>query len=461
MSFDFDAYRIAIGSNENDRIGESSRNDYLWGRAGADKLGGGMGKDVLYGDAGNDLVSGNAGVDLLYGGTGNDKLYGGALGDTLRGEEGNDYLDEGAGHGDLEGGMGNDTLVGGQGPDAFTVDRTSGDDVIKDFTAGAGMFDHLALMGLRWKDLTIAETAGGTRVSWDGGSVLLEGVRKSQLAQDDFMFADAPDLPPGPRDADGPSPERSSPSVPGPEITGSTLTGEQKSFDGKADALLKKGDLAFDFDRYDVEVGTKRADHMEGSSAWDHKFGRAGNDTLHGGGGNDVLNGDAGNDLLRGDDGMDQLDGGAGNDRLLGGAMADMLMGEDGADRLDAGAGHDMLEGGRGNDTLVGGTGADAFIVDPMSGNDVVFDFEATGVAQRAFDHIAFRDINADDLTIADTCKGALISWDVNGDGRKEGSILLEDVAVADLRQSDFLFVSEPQFVPGISDFGSHYIFPA
>lgn len=77
---------------------------------------------------------------------------------------------------------------------------------------------------------------------------------------------------------------------------------------------------------------------------------------------------------LRGDDGMDRLDSGSGNDRLYGGAMADMLMGKDGADRLDAGAGHDMLEGGRGNDTLIGGPGADAFIVDPMSGNDVVFD---------------------------------------------------------------------------------------
>lgn len=192
LSFDFDNYRIAIGGSDSDRIGQSTRNDYLWGRGGADELGGGMGKDVLYGDGGRDLVSGNAGADLLYGGTGNDRLYGGLQDDTLRGEDGNDYLDEGAGHGDLEGGRGNDTLVGGQGPDAFTVDRTSGDDVIKDFTAGPGMFDHLALVGLRWEDLTIAETAAGTRVSWDGGSVLLEGVRMRNLAQDDFMFADRP-----------------------------------------------------------------------------------------------------------------------------------------------------------------------------------------------------------------------------------------------------------------------------
>lgn len=462
LVFDFDMHRIAVGSNGNDRIGQSPLNDYLWGRGGADSLGGGAGKDVLYGDGGNDLLSGNAGADLLYGGLGADRMYGGALGDTLRGEEGNDYLDEGDGHGDLEGGPGNDTLVGGQGPDAFTVNRTSGDDVIRDFTAGPGMFDHLALGdGLRWEDLTISETGAGTRVSWAEGSVLLEGVRKSDLAQDDFMFAEAPDLPPASRDAPGAAPERPTPSVAGPQITSSSLGGEQESFDAKADAMLKKGGLSFDFDRYEVSIGTSRGDHLEGGSAWDQMFGRAGNDSLHGHGGNDVLNGDAGNDELKGDEGMDQLDGGTGNDRLYGGAMADMLMGGDGADRLDAGAGHDMLEGGRGNDTLVGGTGADAFIVDPMSGDDVVFDFEATGPAQGAFDHVALRDIDAEDLRIADTCTGARISWDVNHDGRYEGSVLLHGVDVSDLRQSDFMFVSEPQFVPGISDAGSDYIFAA
>lgn len=96
-----------------------------------------------------------------------------------------------------------------------------------------------------------------------------------------------------------------------------------------------------------------------------------------------------------------------------------------------------------------------------MSGNDVVFDFEATGLAQGAFDHLALRDIDAEDLSIRYTCEDALISWDTNDDGRKEGSILLKNVVVADLRQSDFMFVSEPQFVPGISDSGSDYIFLA
>lgn len=81
-------------------------------------------------------------------------------------------------------------------------------------------------------------------------------------------------------DAQRSRPELPSPGVPGPEITGSPLDAEQKSFDATADALLNKGGLAFDFDRYEVTAGTKRGDDLEGSAAWDNMFGRAGSDAL-------------------------------------------------------------------------------------------------------------------------------------------------------------------------------------
>jgi hypothetical protein len=93
---------------------------------------------------------------------------------------------------------GNRGLVGGPGPDAFVFRPESDNDVIKGFTAGPGMFDHMAFEdGLRWQDLTITDTDKGALISWQGGSVLLEGVAKSALAQDDFMFSDKPGLPPG------------------------------------------------------------------------------------------------------------------------------------------------------------------------------------------------------------------------------------------------------------------------
>lgn len=117
-----------------------------------------------------------------------------------------------------------------------------------------------------------------------------------------------------------------------------------------------------------------------------------------------------------------------------------------------------MLEGGPGNDVLLGGAGSDAFMVSPDSGDDVVLDFQATGLAQGLFDHIAFMDIDAADVTVGDTGLGAKMTWDVDHDGAADGSLLLAGVRVEDLRQSDFMF-DTPQFVGGISDVGSWYIF--
>lgn len=467
LSFDFDQTRVSVGGRSADRVLGGATDDHLWGRGGNDQIAGGGGDDILYGQDGTDLLTGGLGADRLVGGAGADRLFGGDGADMLMGGDGNDFLDEGAGHGDLEGGKGNDILVGGQGPDAFGFEKGSGDDVIRDFTAGPGMFDHLALRGLTWEDLSISDTNAGVRVSWEGGSVLLEGVAKSQLAQDDFMFAEQPDLPPGAHAPSAPTPERASMSSDGPTIGSSTLGPVQGSFDLWADFSMARDDVAFDFDQFGVVAGSTRADVIRGGDTDDNLFGRAGDDHLVGLAGDDILEGGAGQDLLDGGDGADRLVGGSGNDKLAGGAQADELMGGDGRDYLDAGAGHDMIEGGTGNDAIRGGTGADAFIVDPTSGNDIVFDFEALGPAQGAFDHIALRDITPDDVTVSTGTRswdgqdysGALVSWDVNHDGSADGSVLLANVRPEDLRQSDFMFVEEPGFVAGVSTEGSYYIF--
>ena len=467
LVFDFDAgqapydYKLGVGGREPDVLTGDEARDHLWGLSGADLLTGGDQDDVLYGDQGRDTLSGGDGSDRLLGGSGRDRLFGAAEADSLHGDEGDDYLDEGAGHGDLEGGMGNDTLVGGRGPDAFAVDPTSGDDVIRDFTAGPGMFDHLALRNLRWEDLSFQDTAAGVRISWAGGSVLLEGVRQSDLAQDDFMFADAPDIPPGERDPAGPTAERPSPTSEGPRSHERRLDGEK--FDKAADDELQDGAVRFGFqgdEAYQVVVGTLDDDALAGGATWDNMFGRDGNDLLTGAGGDDILQGDAGDDRLDGGDGMDRLDGGMGADTLAGGSMADELMGMEGADSLAAGAGHDMIEGGVGDDTIAGGTGADAFIVSPDSGFDVVFDFEARGQAQGAFDHLALRDIRPDQVSVTDQAEGAFVSWSTDADAAPEGGVLLQGVFRADLRQSDFMFVDEPGFVAGINDYGSWLVFP-
>jgi Ca2+-binding RTX toxin-like protein len=467
LTFDFDAgrerydYQVSIGDEGNDALVGRGDRDHFWGLGGNDLLNGDRENDVLYGDSGADTLSGGDGADRLTGGMDGDRLYGGRDADALMGGMGNDYLDEGAGHGDLEGGMGDDTLVGGLGPDAFAVDPTSGNDVIRDFTAGPGMFDHLALRDLRWEDLSFEDTPAGVRVSWQGGSVLLEGVRQADLAQDDFMFAEEPDLPPASRPATAPTPERPTPSVEGPDPRHGDLPGER--FDQAADAAMRDGDVALTFtgdETYQVLVGEREADQLTGGESVDNIFGRDGADTLLGAGGDDVLQGDAGDDRLEGGDGMDRLDGGMGADTLTGGAMVDDIMGMEGADSIDAGAGHDMIEGGMGNDTITGGTGADAFIVDPHSGFDVITDMEVRGEAQGAFDHLALRDIRPDQVSVVDRAEGAFVSWNTDRDADPEGGVLLQGVFKADLRQSDFMFVEEPGFVPGISTAGSDWIFP-
>lgn len=480
LSFDFDRDRyrdqegnrygyqvnVAGAGASADVLPGTDQRDFLFGLGGNDQLAGGAQDDFLYGGEGNDLLTGGIGQDRLQGGAGNDRLFGGDEDDDLTGGAGDDFLDEGAGHGDLEGGMGNDTLVGGQGPDAFAFDRMSGNDVIRDFTAGPGMFDHLVLRaGIRFAELRFDDSnPAGVRISWQNAegvyasSVLLEGVRQADLAQDDFMFTDTPDLPPGTRDPSGPAPERQPTANSGPEVGSSTQGTAPQAFDAFADAYLSRADeLAFDYDDFTVSVGSARNDRITGTDQIDNLIGRAGNDRLGGLAGDDVLQGDAGDDRLDGGEGSDWLDGGQGDNRLDGGDQADVLMGEQGRDRIDGGAGHDMIEGGEGDDRLTGGAGADAFIVEPGSGDDIIFDFEATGAAQGAFDHIALRDIRPDQVTVTDTGRGALVSWDTD---MGDGSVLLVGVSKADLRQSDFMFYEEPGFVEGISDFGSFYIFP-
>lgn len=442
-------YRIGVGSAADDAASGGDERAFLWALAGNDTLVAGAAGGALYGDSGDDLLIGNAGPDRLMGGKGNDRIYGGAANDMLMGGEGNDLLDEGPGHGDLDGGPGDDTLIGGPGADAFAIGPDTGNDVIKDFTAGPGMFDHIAIRGLHWSDLSFLDTPAGVTISWATGSVLLEGVRQADLAQDDFMFMDSPELPPGTRAPTGPSAERTSPSADGPATTAQAANGALPA------SFQVQGDKS-----YRVAIGAAGADSLQGGGDDDdHLFGLDGNDTLVGGAGDDVLEGNAGDDMLVGGAGRDRLDGGPGNDTLMGGDDNDELMGGDGDDVIDAGAGHDMIEGGKGNDTIAGGPGADAFIVRPDSGNDVVLDFEATGAAQGAFDHVAFIDILPEQVTVADTAEGALVSWDVNGDGVADGSVLLKGVPKSDLRQSDFMFNARPGFVPGVSAVGSYYVF--
>ncbi len=86
---------------------------------------------------------GKSGDDGVTGGDGADNLVGGANDDTLDGGAGDDRLNGGAGDDVLIGGLDDDQLRGGSGADVFLFDfgggqAAPGDDVVKDFNAGAG-----------------------------------------------------------------------------------------------------------------------------------------------------------------------------------------------------------------------------------------------------------------------------------------------------------------------------------
>jgi Ca2+-binding RTX toxin-like protein len=440
----FGDHQLFIGDRSPDRYEGGATEDWLFGRAGPDRLTGGEGDDDLLGGDGGDRLDGGGGMDHLDGGRGDDRLFGGSDNDGLRGGDGNDRLDEGDGHGDLEGGRGDDRLTGGRGADAFVVDPNSGHDVIYDFVAGPGMFDHLALRDIEPEELVFEQTGRGARISWNDGaaSVLLVGVDLGDLAQDDFMFTDDKELIPVGRD-------------PGEADRLVRSRAERPEREAVQDTALGTDGRTFRFDEFLVRAGTDGADAFGGTAARDYYLGLGGDDALSGGAEDDDLWGDAGDDVLTGGDGMDHLKGGLGDDELDGGAMADNLMGEDGADLIRAGAGHDMIEGGRGNDTLDGGDGADAFVVRRDSGDDVVIGGFTPGPG--AFDHVAFIDILPEEVTVQDTDRGALVSWGA-------GSILLEGVRKQDMAQDDFMFssVEGGGFVddPAITFEGSRLIFP-
>lgn len=162
--------------------------------------------------------------------------------------------------------------------------------------------------------------------------------------------------------------------------------------------------------------------------------------TIYGTKGNDKLAGGDGNDVLHGLDGNDLLDGGADHDKLFGG---------NGNDTLRGGNGNDVLTGGLGADKLTGGAGSDRFVFASIkdstvsaSGRDTIFDFgtgdkinlSAIDANVRTAKDDAFAFIGtkafsktAGELRYEKKASDTYLFGDVNGDGRADFSIHLDD----------------------------------
>jgi autotransporter-associated beta strand protein len=192
---------VLFGEDGNDNLNGGAGNDVLVGGAGDDQLGGGAGDDIVVGNDGNDVVFGEGGNDKMNGGAGNDVIKGGDGNDELGGGTGNDDINGGAGNdtlwgedGDdtLNGSTGNDILLGMGGNDMFAFTTGDGTDTITDFTAGADHVWFYATNLHSFADVQSRATfnagTGATTISYDGGTLTLNGVALNQLHASDFIF---------------------------------------------------------------------------------------------------------------------------------------------------------------------------------------------------------------------------------------------------------------------------------
>ncbi len=230
------------------------------------------GDDTIQGDANANTFLGNDGNDSLVGRGGDDSLMGGDGNDRILGQDGDDLLKGGVGYDQVYGGAGNDTILGGDYSD--TLGGAEGDDSI------------------------LGENGGDEIYGGNGNDTLKGGDGQDRLyggTGDDILDGGA----------DGGS-----------------------MFGGLGDDLLTQetGDVYLD--------------------------GGSGNDTLITEVGGGVLIGQDGNDLLMSSSTIKGADfsGGSGDDTLVGSASRDTL---------DGGAGNDFIETGKGYDLIYGGTGID------------------------------------------------------------------------------------------------------
>jgi Ca2+-binding RTX toxin-like protein len=110
----------------------------------------------------------------------------------LIGFAGNDTLKGGGGRDTLDGGTGDDLLRGGAGPDVFLFAPGCGADTIADFADGVDRMDLSAFGLAKFKQVKqlASNTADGLVLDFGSGdSILLEGIRKSDLTPEDVLLA--------------------------------------------------------------------------------------------------------------------------------------------------------------------------------------------------------------------------------------------------------------------------------
>ncbi|MDE0056706.1 MAG: calcium-binding protein [Defluviicoccus sp.] len=345
------------------------------------------------------------------------------------------------------GGDDDNRVIAGSGLDIFVYNPGDGNDKIYNFRtdthhiSGKDIID-LSVAGIRsYSELTITQVGIDTVINFpDGGSITLVNTPASVLDESYFVFTVDQTIT-GTDDAErlrGAGGDDTISGGGGGDILSGGI-GDDRLFGGAG------GDMIFGGAGDDVIEGGAERDMLYGNAGNDRLSGGAGDDFLSGGAGDDRLSGGDGDDTLYGLEGDDTLHGGAGDDRLYGDGLygagdgKDKLYGGDGDDKIAGGAGDDTVSGGAGDDSLFGGADADTFVFASGHGHDRIADF-ADG--EDLIDLSAFTGITQfSDLNISQV--GNNVEIDLS-DETGGGSITLQNVLLADLDETAFVFYETP-----------------
>ncbi|THF65559.1 hypothetical protein E6C76_08240 [Pseudothauera nasutitermitis] len=304
----------------------------VYGEPGAN-VSGTSADEILIGSSEGVTLSGGSGRDIVLGGSGNDTLYGDAGNDTLNGGAGDDVIYAGAGNDVLYGGEGNDSLYGEAGND--TLDGGAGNDYL---VGGNGSDTYLFRVG-----------SGQDRVyNYDASTNRIDVVRFEDVASDG--------------------------------LSGVFRAGDDLILAyGESDRVTLRSHYlgnSYQVNRFEFSDG-KSLTVNQLYAAYDIQLSE----------GNDSITFTASNE---------RIDGGAGDDVIYAGAGNDVLYGGEGNDSLYGEAGNDTLDGGAGNDYLVGGNGSDTYLFRVGSGQDRVYNYDAS---TNRIDVVRFEDVASDGLS--------------------------------------------------------------
>lgn len=354
------------------------------------------------------LITGTAGDDLLIGTPENDTLNGGAGADTMRG------------------GVGNDVYIVDNAGDRVVEFANAGVDTVRSqisYSLTANV-ENLSLLG--------NSAINGTGNALD--NVLIGNAGANQLAggagNDTLNGGAGNDTLNGGTGAD--------------RMAGGAGN-DLYVVDNAGDVVIEFANGGIDTVRSTVTYRlTANVEHLNlVGTASINGVGNADANRIGGNSGANMLNGGAGNDTLNGGAGNDTLFGGAGNDRILGG---------DGNDRIVGGLGADQLHGGAGRDVFVFADIAESRVA--AGGRDTILDFsiaEGDRIDLRGIDADTGRDGDqafafvggaafsgtAGELRYQITGGDTFVYGDVNGDGRADFAIMLDDALA--LTRAQFL----------------------